>query len=202
MRHSFFSFIILTLTLFSCSKDDVNNNATDYNTAVLENEYIVMLNDEFESFQEITLYNELFSDLTISSHQIKDTYTHAVKGFMASLSESQYQSLKKDVRIKYIEVNNEVHLPKISKSTVDIFDTNEPWGVKRIGGHKNYSGDRKIWIVDSGIDFNHPDLNVNTELSIGLVSNLTGEDDNGHGTHVAGTAAANGTNNLRSCFRS
>src|SRR5258708_20957504 len=46
-----------------------------------------------------------------------------------------------------------------------------------------------IAIIDTGIDLTHPDLNVYRNVS--FVSGTTsGNDDNGHGTHVAGIPAA------------
>ena len=67
-----------------------------------------------------------------------------------------------------------------------------PWGIDRVGGAVNASGlSRRAWILDSGIDLDHPDLNVDTSRSRDFTGSRKGADDeNGHGTHVAGTVAA------------
>lgn len=71
-----------------------------------------------------------------------------------------------------------------------------PTGVERIGANVSSAraGDgfgppinATIAIIDTGIDEAHPDLNVVRGAGFGYP---TGQDGNGHGTHVAGTAAA------------
>jgi subtilisin family serine protease len=48
-----------------------------------------------------------------------------------------------------------------------------------------------VWIIDTGVETDHPDLDVDTVLSKCFVSNQTSfEDNNGHGTHVAGIIGA------------
>ena len=63
-----------------------------------------------------------------------------------------------------------------------------PWGIERVNGGR--SGNFKTaWVLDTGVDFYHPDLNVVVERSISFVGEGAW-DENGHGTHVAGTIAA------------
>ncbi|MEM9339299.1 MAG: S8 family serine peptidase, partial [Bacteroidota bacterium] len=69
-------------------------------------------------------------------------------------------------------------------------DQTTPWGITRVGGATDFSNSsKKAWVIDTGIDFDHPDLNVNTSLSRSFVGS-NGNDGNGHGTHVAGTIGA------------
>jgi len=62
---------------------------------------------------------------------------------------------------------------------------------KDIKGNSNFSKgvDVDIAVLDTGIDLKHPDLNVYRNVSF-IPGVKTGDDDNGHGTHVAGIAAA------------
>ncbi|WP_309122437.1 S8 family peptidase [Paenibacillus sp.] len=59
---------------------------------------------------------------------------------------------------------------------------------------KHSRGDRvKIGVIDTGVDYNHPDLQPALSRGINLVHPRTlPYDDNGHGTHIAGTIAAAG----------
>ncbi|OGH59803.1 MAG: hypothetical protein A2725_02180 [Candidatus Magasanikbacteria bacterium RIFCSPHIGHO2_01_FULL_33_34] len=76
------------------------------------------------------------------------------------------------------------------------------WGVDRIDAElsPNTGAGIKVAVIDSGIDMDHPDLIANLKGGVNFVSKgrlaadpNKWDDDNGHGTHVAGTIAA--TNN-------
>ena len=47
-----------------------------------------------------------------------------------------------------------------------------PYGIARVG-YADYTGTHLAWIIDTGIDFGHPDLNVNTTLAKTFVIKLT-----------------------------
>ncbi len=77
------------------------------------------------------------------------------------------------------------------------------WGVNRIDADLSWGVSRgtdvKVAIIDSGIDMDHPDLIANLQGGINFVSKgavwnpadpTKWNDDNGHGTHVAGIVAA------------
>jgi subtilisin family serine protease len=68
-----------------------------------------------------------------------------------------------------------------------------PWGITRIGGAADGAG-LTAWVIDTGVDLDNADLNVDTAQSISFVTrgrrSDSADDQNGHGTHVAGTIAA------------
>ncbi|GFN34016.1 S8 family peptidase [Paenibacillus xylaniclasticus] len=70
-----------------------------------------------------------------------------------------------------------------------------PWGVAQIKAPQAWStttGHKvKIGVVDTGVDFSHPDLRGSLARGINLLNrSMLPHDDNGHGTHIAGTIAA------------
>lgn len=62
------------------------------------------------------------------------------------------------------------------------------YGTARVGGAVDGTG-YTAWVIDSGVDLDHPDLNVDTVRAVSFVRG-DADDQNGHGTHVAGTIGA------------
>ncbi len=71
-----------------------------------------------------------------------------------------------------------------------------PWGIDRIEANLvwvlgNNADMIKVGIIDTGISNTHPDLLANVKGGVNTInSRKSWNDDNGHGSHVAGTVAA------------
>jgi len=97
-----------------------------------------------------------------------------------------------ETQIKTLEANNTVE-ELFEDGQVFALEQQLPWGVDRVDAelvHSRFSIKGygvKVAVLDTGIDLNHPDLRVFGGKS--FVS-ATYQDDHGHGTHVAGTIAA------------
>ncbi|WP_167609518.1 S8 family serine peptidase [Maribellus sediminis] len=119
-------------------------------------------------------------------------YGSVLQGFSVKMPPGQLKKLQDDPSVKYVEEDGIIALaPSVSINASSSGPQETPWGIARVHGAANYTGSNKAWIVDSGIDMDHPDLNVNTIMSKSFVSgDSSPEDAHGHGTHVAGTVAA------------
>jgi len=122
-------------------------------------------------------------------------YQHALKGFSAQVPDGRLAALQKDPRVAYV-VEDYVR-------TVDA--QSMPTGIQRIFADSNtnididatddYRVDVDVAVIDTGIDFQHPELNVMGGVNCTVDRVFTecytgGDDDHYHGTHVAGTIGA------------
>nr|WP_321357605.1 S8 family serine peptidase [uncultured Draconibacterium sp.] len=134
----------------------------------------------------------------ITDGEIGHVFGTALQGFSVKIPPGQLKKLEDDPSVKYIQVDRIISLglPELSikkKPAPTPPAQSVPWGISRVNGGINYSGGNVAWIVDTGIDTDHPDLNVDVSRSQTFVTTEpipSVEDLNGHGTHVAGTIAA------------
>jgi hypothetical protein len=144
---------------------------------------------------------DLEKDIIGTSTVIDFAYFKGVFGFAGELNEDMVSRLKADPRVKSIEPDRYVVLapPGKGKPTEGGDGSggpdpqSTPWGVSRVNGGVSPGVGKIAWIIDSGIDLDHPDLNVNVSLSKSFLTGKSAnsaDDENGHGTHVAGTIAA------------
>jgi len=130
--------------------------------------------------------------------QLLFVYEHAIRGFAVRLPAEQASAQAQMGRLKQNNSNIAYcEQDQIVRAVADDGDPETPWGVDRVGGPSGggsvdmSSSNKRAWVIDSGIDLDHGDLNVDRTKEFTCVRSRAGTDDeNGHGTHVAGTIAA------------
>lgn len=205
------------IALIGCETDSVQESAAEIenvtfkNAVPIDGQYIVVFNEDFSGrmpalgkvkskaeykAQMNTLKGNIlneFKSIDLKQEVITSTYGHALKGFAAKLSETQLKALQNDPRVKSIEQDQTLSIspykgkPGSGGGGSDPAQT-VPYGTTRVKGGTSTSSNT-AWVIDSGIDLDHPDLNVDTGRSESFVRG-DADDQNGHGTHVAGTIAA------------
>lgn len=130
--------------------------------------------------------------------RVTHVYTTALKGFTAKMpGDAAARRVAQNPSIAYYEPDAIAFaFPKPPWAGGGGEDTTcnaqvTPWGITRVGGPLN-STVATAWVIDTGIDLDHPDLNVDVARSANFVSRgkNSPDDGHGHGTHVAGTIAA------------
>ena len=130
----------------------------------------------------------------LGRHQITDEQTTLLTtgeqtSFLAHLTPGESEQLRNDPTVAMVE-------PDRIMSICNCVDINVPktllWNIQQTGfGRGDLQTGKTVWIVDTGIDMDHPDLNVDAQRSRSFITGQTSvEDENGHGTHVAGIIGA------------
>lgn len=200
---TFLTSVFLTAVFFTinaCKKTDAvaavdteeecNGVAASRSSANIENQYIILFDEpEFINGRQLSLretINNLFAQARISTSDIIQINDGRLKSCVIKMNQAQFASLKKSRQIAAIEPDRIFTLSTCFKIVEPRLIT---WNIKRVG----YGDGRgkTAWIIDTGIDFTHPDLNVDIERSKSFVKEETSASDyNGHGTHVAGIVGA------------
>ncbi len=133
-----------------------------------------------------------------SALQPEKEFSLAFNGIVIEASPKDLKKIKASPYIKNIHINQEVKAFLID--SVPLINADKAWSL-------GYNGEGiTIGIIDTGVDYSHPDLGSCTtdQFLAGTCSKVLGGydfinndnnpmDDHGHGTHVAATAAGNGT---------
>ena len=112
---------------------------------------------------------------------------------LENISNLDVSKLLKSDKVKTVEedaiATTQAHNVTIQAQTL-------PWGIDRIDAELVWPGGNnantmKVGIIDTGISSSHPDLQANIKGGINTIRPFKGwNDDNGHGSHVAGIIGA------------
>ncbi|MFT2010155.1 S8 family serine peptidase [Pontibacter sp. 13R65] len=174
------------------------------NGAIIQGKYIVVFNngtlrlDQHAPYEKRLEMVRIMGQAILSSHsigesKIEQAFGQAILGVSAELSAAEVNQLRKDDRVAYIEPDRMFALAKPGTGGGGSSSSQEvPWGVTRVG-YGDGTG-KTAWVLDSGIDLDHPDLKVDVSRSRTFITSgkdaRDADDGNGHGSHVAGTIAA------------
>ena len=113
----------------------------------------------------------------------------ALKGFAAELSAADVRALRRDPEVALVSPDLEVHALALTPLAAG---ESVPTGVARIEAanarEAHQASSVGVAVLDTGIDLDHPDLVAHDGKN--CVASGSADDDNGHGTHVAGTIGA------------
>ena len=204
MKNLFIFFLMTGLFLAGCKKEkdaDAVNNPGDETCAqsmsaengdIIEGQYIVVYNTaeiNTRSMSSNSLLQKSESVLkqnNIPEERVEKTFGGDQGGFVAKLSSAEANVLKKDNNISAVEPDRIIKLATCFTVAAPRLIT---WNINRVG-YGNGIG-KTAWIIDTGIDFAHPDLTVDSIRSRSFINGITSaKDGNGHGTHVAGIIGA------------
>jgi subtilisin family serine protease len=126
----------------------------------------------------------------IAAHggELHYTYSRALHGFAATLPTPAVEALRRNPRVKYVQEDG--------IASINTTQYSAPWGLDRIdqaslplNGTYNYTptgAGVRAYIIDTGIRTDHVDFGGRATAGYDALGG-TGQDCNGHGTHVAGT---------------
>lgn len=122
--------------------------------------------------------------------EVKKTWK-VLNGLATDLSPTDIEELKKDPSVSSVEMDLSVHtLDVIADQQIR---ADQVWAVGNIGGDS--SSRVPVAILDTGIDNAHPEFTGRITLCHSEITNSNVcQDQNGHGTHVAGIVGATGIN--------
>ena len=168
----------------------------DDNITNVHNRCIVRFHDDLDS-NYVTGLAKAFS--AQASASVKHVYKHSIKGFTINMpcsaaeaafgSDPYIASMSPD---GIVSINKGKPVKERDGDSAIAPVQGESYGTSRVGGPEDGSG-YKAWIIDTGIDLGHEDLNVDVSDGFSVIFSkgvADMNDQNGHGTHVAGTIGA------------
>lgn len=127
--------------------------------------------------------------------KIEHTYD-TINAVSATIPIDKIGKIKADPNVAYVELDQEAHILGFPGDKIVDYTQIVPWGVQKIRAPEvhttgNMGAGIKICVIDTGIDYNHPDLKDNYKGGRNFIDNTDNPMDNhGHGSHVTGIIAA------------
>jgi Subtilisin-like serine proteases len=188
-----FPLLLLSIMLLSCESEEEPKNdddcltvKTSTNGLPVADRYIISLPAEDNPGSGRTTATKLLAKHNLDDSRIINHFQGRFSSFVLSINSEEADRLARDPGVQFVEPDRIV-------SMCACFTVVEPslitWNVDKVG-YGNGEG-KTAWLLDTGIDLTHPDLNIDVVRSQSFVTDSPSpQDENGHGTHVAGIVGA------------
>lgn len=148
----------------------------------------------------IVVFKDDVADPEVESDDLKQlhrlikglVFSHALKGFAATIPPAKLKEILSDPRVAYV-VSDRIFRTMVQSTPTGIDRVNAEVSTSSglTGLRVDNSQPVDVAVIDTGIDLTHPDLAPNIGGSVNFLNRTRdGDDDNGHGSHVAGIVAA------------
>jgi len=146
-------------------------------------QYVVVLRDTVDATAVAADHSRAHGVSTLH------VYRSALRGYSARMSKAAAARVARDPRVAWVQPDR---VFTVAAQTL-------PTGIKRVDAELSSTAringvDERVnvdvAVIDTGIDLDHPDLNVFTAGAKNCSTGRSADDGNGHGTHVAGTIGA------------
>jgi subtilisin family serine protease len=168
--------------------EDCITRASQIHGKVIPNRYIVSFEnvDGSSSGRTAQTAANTFDRNKISGDNVIEVIEGEASHYVVNLSSEAAVALKQDASVLRVEPDRVLAIKAC-------FSVEEPrlvtWNVESVG-YGDGTG-KTAWILDTGVDLDHPDLNVDQGRSRSfLAGGTSADDDNGHGTHISGIIGA------------
>ncbi|SNZ16913.1 subtilisin [Terribacillus aidingensis] len=145
------------------------------------------------------------TDKVKQEHGVRNSFGN--QGFTTEVSKKELKELKanKALEVTEVSVYTKQEVTKQRDVSAQAVSDRTPWGIQAIYNNPSITrtsggNNINIAVLDTGTSVNHPDLAANVEQCIDFTQYNSGQvngsciDRDGHGTHVSGSALANGGN--------
>lgn len=160
----------------------------------IANRYIVALELKPLGGLQLPLIEPLVQELVrVTGGKLLHTYGGVLGGFALKASPAQIKRLAQDPRVQFIEQDS------LMRASAETVQRNPSWGLDRIDQTDlpldksfRYAGAGAgvhIYVIDSGLRSSHREFSGRAGAGFNALRDGNSADCNGHGTHVAGTAA-------------
>jgi len=133
-------------------------------------------------------------DVLVTKHGHFIKHLHLINAAVALVPSGKKVNLAKEKGVLSVEDDIKV-FALINQAPERTSTQILPWGISRINANLAWpvseANGIRVGVIDSGIQLNHPDLVSNIKGGFNAINHRkSADDDNGHGTHVAGIIAA------------